>query len=100
MTEPESLGELARRFDRFEGAVNLNLRDERATREQQLQMVVKEHVYLAHRVADRDDVAKLDRRQDKLEDRLSWAWRTAITGVLLPLVVAVVYALLQLMGAR
>lgn len=95
MSDPETLGELARRFDRFEASINLNMRDERATREQQLAMVVKEHVYLAHRSADQADVAGLDKRQDRLEERLTWAWRTAITGVLLPLVVLIVYALLQ-----
>lgn len=95
MSEPETLGELARSFDRFEKAINLNLRDERATREQQLEKVVKESVYLAHRSADQADVADLDKRQDRFDERLTWAWRAAITGVLLPLVVMIAYALLQ-----
>lgn len=48
---------------------------------------VHRDTYEAHREADR-------RRITALEERMTWAWRAAITGIVLPIVVGLVLAVL------
>lgn len=82
MPDEPSLGEAHRRIDRLE--VRLDTR------------TVSLNTYRAEREADRARVADLEQDLAKMSERLTWAWRAALTGVLLPIILTV--ALLVLVG--
>ena len=45
--------------------------------------------YQAERKHDRDEVKTLRDDLVKMAERVTWAWRAAITGILLPIIVSV-----------
>lgn len=106
--DPETVGELSRRLTRIEQETGREIRDLRTTCAQQAAQSVGAAVYAVQRESDRQDMTDLaakvaaleaasTKRVESLEERLRWAWRTAITGVTLPVVVGLV--LLYLRGA-
>ena len=75
MPDEPSLGEAHRRIDRLEV-----WRDSRT---------VSLTTYQAEREADRREVSDLRDDLIKMAERVTWAWRAAITGVLLPIIVSI-----------
>ena len=86
----ESLGELGRRLDRHEAAMLEALREIRAQYAGILAATVDARVYATEAAARERDLAQMRAEQAKLDGRLTWAFRTAVGGVLFPIIVAVV----------
>lgn len=82
--EPPTLGEILRRLDRVE-----RRQDER---------LVSLNAYQSDRTHDREQVTdlkdSLTERIKDLEESMKWAWRAAVTGIILPLVLAITVFLL------
>lgn len=104
--DPETVGELSRRLSRIEQDIGREIRDIRTTCSQQAAQSVSAAVYAVQRESDRQDltdlsgrVAALDaattKRVEAVEERLRWAWRAAIAGVALPVVVGLVLLVLR-----
>lgn len=87
---PESIGEVSRRLDRFEASVIGDFAEERAARAAIAAVTVPAGVYAAERTSDRAEVTVVAERVRALESRISWAWRTALTALVFPVIVAVI----------
>jgi hypothetical protein len=55
--------------------------------------VVYLNTYQAERKADQDVVADLREDLRGISDRLTWAWRIALTGIILPVAVTIIGAI-------
>jgi tetrahydromethanopterin S-methyltransferase subunit G len=80
MPDEPTLGEALRRLDKIEQRIDSRL--------------VSLGTYSAERKHDQDAVTVLDRRTAKLESRIDWAYRAAVTGIVMPVVVGVMLFLL------
>lgn len=85
MSDDPTPGELSRRLDRAEADC-----ERRAARH------VDSDLYAAERRSTDIQLADLRADLSQMEDRLRWAWRTAITSLVAPVVVGIVLAVLTL----
>jgi ubiquinone biosynthesis protein UbiJ len=92
--EIESVGELARRMDRHERAMIEALRAIREQCASILAATVNAQVYSAERAHREAELTAVRAEIDKLDGRLTWAFRTAVAGVLFPVIVAVLVLVL------
>jgi hypothetical protein len=74
-----SAWELQRRLDEMQTRLN--------------DRVVSLNTYRAEREHDRDEVKDLREDLRTISDRLTWAWRIALTGVILPIAVTIIGAI-------
>jgi hypothetical protein len=94
VADVESLGELARRMDRHERAMIEAVRDIREQCASILNATVNAQVYSAERAHREQELTAMRNELAKLDGRLTWAFRTAVAGVLFPVIVAVLVLLL------
>lgn len=90
-----SLGEISRRLDRFEQTVSGDLAEVRQSVAAVGAQSVPLGQYLAERQADKDEVANVKAEQLAQAGRISWAWRTALTSFIAPIVVGLVVVVMR-----
>lgn len=98
MTREPSPGELGERLDRFEDALKGLVRTFHDDLEADIRDLKDQMTRMEDKVVWRDTY-KSDRkstkyRLDTIEERQRWTWRASITGVVLPIIVIVVGAIL------
>ena len=81
MTDEPTLGEAHRRIDRVETRLDLR--------------VVTLDAYRAERDADKEQIRAVTNELAAMAERLRWAWRAAVTGVILPFVLLIGAAFFQ-----
>lgn len=85
MPDEPGLGEAHRRLDRIQTRIDnhfVSLSTYRAERSGDRELIAKMHSAVDKEIAD----LRLDLQS--IEERLTWAWRAAVTGVILPLVIS------------
>ncbi|HTF53602.1 MAG TPA: hypothetical protein VK735_39670 [Pseudonocardia sp.] len=96
MPDEPTIGELSRRLDRFEERYGAERRSADA-RHLDAQVYVAERNHLQAQLMDNaadlaSAVERLQRQVDDLKGRLTWAWRAALTGLVFPILVAIIAA--------
>lgn len=86
MIDEPNVGEAHRRIDRLEARLDgrvVSLNTYQAEQGATRAAIANTHADLGR------EIAELRADLSKIEERLTWAWRAAVTGVLLPLILTV-----------